>query len=315
VNDVKIAFLFPGQGSQSVGMGADLAANIPASLKVIEEASQQVGYKLDSLCFYGPAERLSQTDVTQPALFTVSVAALRALTEQGVTAEAAAGHSVGEYAALFAAGAIDFYAGLRLVSQRGLAMNRAALANPGAMAAVLGLEGSVVANICKEITSPDGEIVVPANFNGGGQVVISGTQSGVDAASVLLKTRGARKVIPLAVSGGFHSPLMKAAAEEMRGYLSSAVIANTNIPVVANVTADYESSTDEIKNNLAAQVDGSVRWEESMTRLLNDGFDFFIEIGSGTVLAGLLKRITKDVKVFSVFDAASVAAAVAVVKR
>jgi [acyl-carrier-protein] S-malonyltransferase len=173
----------------------------------------------------------------------------------------------------------------------------------------------VVANICKEITSPDGEIVVPANFNGGGQVVISGTQSGVDAASVLLKTRGARKVIPLAVSGGFHSPLMKAAAEEMRGYLSSAVIANTNIPVVANVTADYESSTDEIKNNLAAQVDGSVRWEESMTRLLNDGFDFFIEIGSGTVLAGLLKRITKDVKVFSVFDAASVAAAVAVVKR
>jgi [acyl-carrier-protein] S-malonyltransferase len=124
VNDVKIAFLFPGQGSQSVGMGADLAANIPASLKVIEEASQQVGYKLDSLCFYGPAERLSQTDVTQPALFTVSVAALRALTEQGVTAEAAAGHSVGEYAALFAAGAIDFYAGLRLVSQRGLAMNR-----------------------------------------------------------------------------------------------------------------------------------------------------------------------------------------------
>lgn len=312
---MKIAFLFPGQGSQSVGMGADLAANIPASLKVIEEASQQVGYKLDSLCFYGPAERLSQTDVTQPALFTVSVAALRALTEQGVTAEAAAGHSVGEYAALFAAGAIDFYAGLRLVSQRGLAMNRAALANPGAMAAVLGLEGSVVANICKEITSPDGEIVVPANFNGGGQVVISGTQSGVDAASVLLKTRGARKVIPLAVSGGFHSPLMKAAAEEMRGYLSSAVIANTNIPVVANVTADYESSTDEIKNNLAAQVDGSVRWEESMTRLLNDGFDFFIEIGSGTVLAGLLKRITKDVKVFSVFDAASVAAAVAVVKR
>jgi len=311
---VKIAFLFPGQGSQAVGMGADLAANIPVSSKIIEEASAEVGYKLDSLCFYGPLERLSQTDVTQPALFTVSVAALRAIEELGVVPDAVAGHSVGEYAALVAAGAIDFPSGLRLVSRRGLAMNRAASSVPGTMAAVLGLDGATVSAVCEEVTASGSGAVVAANFNGAGQVVISGTPAGVDAASILLKEKGARKVIALAVSGGFHSPLMKPAAEEMRVYLDGTGIVDAKIPVVANVTAEYETAADVIKENLAAQVDGPVRWEESMQRLLNDNFDTFIELGSGSVLSGLIKRISKDVRVFSVSDSAGVADAAAAVK-
>jgi len=312
---VKIAFLFPGQGSQAVGMGADLAANVPASLKIIEEANDQVGYKLDSFCFYGPADRLSQTEVTQPALFTISIAALKALQEQGVTAEAAAGHSVGEYAALVAAGAIDFSTGLRLVSRRGLAMKRAAAAAPGSMAAVLGLESNIVAEVCTEAVNAGAGTVSPANFNGGGQVVISGSPAAVEAASVLAKERGARKIIPLAVSGGFHSPLMAPAAEEVRAFLETTSVADAKIPVVANVTADYETEASEIKNNLAAQIEGTVRWEESILRLLNDDFDFFIELGSGSVLAGLLKRISKETRVCSVSDTAGLAAAVSAVKN
>jgi [acyl-carrier-protein] S-malonyltransferase len=295
-------------------MGADLAAKVPASFKVFEEANLNVGYKLDSLCFYGPAERLSQTDVTQPALFTVSVAALMALTDKGVTAEAAAGHSVGEYAALFAAGSIDFAEGLRLVNHRAFAMSRAASANPGAMAAIIGLDADVVSSICQEVASSGAGVVTAANFNGGGQVVVSGDSSGIEAASNLARERGARKVISLSVSGGFHSSLMKQAADEMRVYLDSSSVVDAKIPVVANSTANYETEALEIKNNLASQVDGPVRWEESMLRLLNDGFDCFIELGSGSVLSGLLKRISKDAQTFSVSDAASVEAVVNAVK-
>lgn len=312
---MKIAFLFPGQGSQSVGMGADLAAHIPSSLKVFEEASLQIGYKLDSVCFYGPADKLSSTEITQPALFTVSAAALNALTEQGVTAEAAAGHSVGEYSALLAAGAIDFSTALRLVTQRGHAMNRAAMSHPGTMSAVLGLASDAVEDVCREVTETGIGLVVAANFNGAGQVVISGVPAAVEKAGAALKARGAKKVIPLAVSGSFHSPLMKTAAEEMKVYLEGAGVESAKIPVVANATADYETSASQIVDNLVAQVDGPVRWEQSIVRLLNDDFDTFVEVGSGSVLSSLVKRIAKNIQVFSVSDSAGVAAAAAALRK
>jgi [acyl-carrier-protein] S-malonyltransferase len=304
---VKVAFLFPGQGSQVVGMGADLVAHVPVSKGIFDEASLQLGYKLDSLCFYGPPEKLSQTDITQPALFTVSIAALKALEEAGIHADASAGHSVGEYAALFAARVFDFPTGLRLVNQRGLAMSRMAASHPGAMAAVLGLTGEEMSSICSEATQQTGATVVPANFNGGGQVVISGESVAVELAAGLAKDRGAKRAIMLQVSGAFHSPLMKPAAQEMKVYLDGTVFRNAVLPVVANVTADFESEAEEIKTNLSAQIDGPVRWEESITRLLNDDYDAFIEIGSGTVLTGLMKRIASDARAYNVSDPAGVA--------
>jgi [acyl-carrier-protein] S-malonyltransferase len=312
---VKVAFLFPGQGSQAVGMGADLAAHLPVAMSTFDDASLQLGYKLDSLCFYGPADKLGQTDLTQPALYTVSVAALRALTEAGVRAEAAAGHSVGEYAALYSAGVFDFATGLRLVNMRGLAMSRAAAANPGAMSAVLGLEADVVAECCSSVSAGEFGLVTAANFNGGGQVVISGTVSAVETVSELLKERGAKRVIRIPVSGAFHSPLMKNATEEMKVYLEGAQFDDAKLPVVANFTANYEISSDEIKANLIAQIESPVRWEESMKTLLDDNFDVFVEIGSGTVLSGLMKRILKDVQILNVADAAGVANVVSALKN
>ena len=295
-------------------MGADLVAHYPAAASIFDDAGLQLGYKIDSVCFYGPIDKLAQTDLTQPALYTVSAAALKVLQEAGVTAEAAAGHSVGEYAALLSAGVFDFETGLRLVNSRGLAMSRAASATAGTMAAVLGLDGAVVAEICREATKDEYDFVVPANYNGAGQVVISGTAGAVEAASAAAKERGAKRVIPLSVSGGFHSPLMKNAAHEMKAYLDGTHLEDASIPVVANVTAAFEQNAGEIASNLVAQIDGPVRWEESVKRLLDQSFDFFIEIGSGSVLTGLMKRISKDVRAFSVSDRPSLEAVVAALK-
>ncbi len=305
----RIAYIFPGQGSQAVGMGQNLCAHSPAALAVFDEADSLIGTKLSTLCFYGPEEALRLTVTTQPALYVTSVAALRALQEAGAPPpEAVAGHSVGEYAALFAAGAFDFETGLRLVERRAQEMHRATLAHPGAMAAVLGLTGAQVAAVCAEAEAGGAGIVQPANFNGGGQVVISGSPEGVARASEIAKTNGARRVLPLNVSGAFHSPLMAPAVEAMTFALAGAAILDTALPVVANLTAEYETRADEIRASLAAQIDHPVRWEESIGRLVADGFDTFVEVGAGTVLAGLMKRIAPEANVYSVGDSAGIQA-------
>ena len=305
----KIAYIFPGQGSQAVGMGQNLCAHSKAALAVFDEADSLIGTKLSTLCFYGPEELLRQTIHTQPALYVTSVAALRALQEAGAPPpEAVAGHSVGEYAALFAAGAFDFETGLRLVERRAQEMHRATLAHPGAMAAVLGLTGPEVAAACAEAVASGAGAVQPANFNGGGQVVISGSPEGVVRASEIAKTNGARRVLPLNVSGAFHSPLMAPAVEAMIYALADAAILDTALPVVANLSADYETRADDIRSSLAAQIDHPVLWEQSIERLVADGFDTFVEVGAGTVLAGLMKRIAPDLSVYSIGNSANVKA-------
>lgn len=307
----KLAYLFPGQGSQAVGTGRDLAAHSPAARAVFEEADAVLGTSLSALCFDGPEEALKQTIHTQPALYVTSAAALMALREAGAPApEALAGHSVGEYAALLAAGVFGFAEGLRLVQRRAQEMHRAAQAAPGAMAAVLGLAADQVKAACQEAQSEGAGAVQPANFNGGGQVVISGSAEGVARAGEIAKTNGAKRVLPLPVSGAFHSALMRPAAEAMEDVLRQAALGNATIPVVANLTADYETRADEIRANLAAQIDGPVRWEESIQRLVADGFDTFAEVGSGSVLAGLMRRIAPGAKVYGVGDAAGVRALV-----
>ena len=304
----KIAYLFPGQGSQSVGMGADLCAHSPAALSIFDEADEYLEGKLSTICFHGPEESLKQTVTTQPALYVTSVAALFALQEAGKPVpQAVAGHSVGEYAALVAAGALDFMTGLRLVERRALEMHRATLTAPGAMAAVLGLTSEQVVTVCREAEASGAGIVDAANFNGGGQVVISGSPEGVAKASEIAKANGAKRVLALNVSGAFHSRLMAPAAQAMAGLLAKTEISAAQIPIIANVTADYETMPGEIKTNLAAQIDHPVRWEETIQRLLAEGFDTFAEVGSGTVLTGLMKRLAPGATVYNIGDAAGVA--------
>ncbi len=303
----KTAYIFPGQGSQAVGMGQNLCAHSEAARTIFDRADEYLGEKISTLCFYGPEDALRQTIHTQPALYVTSAAVLAALRERGAAEPAAvAGHSVGEYAALYAAGVFDFETGLSLVSRRAQEMHRAGLSQPGAMAAVLGLTAIQVTEICAEASSAGP--VAAANFNGGGQVVISGSPEGVAAAAERAKAAGAKRVLPLNVSGAFHSPLMAPAVEAMGYALRDADLSEAQIPVVANLTADYESAPSEIRANLAAQIDHPVRWEETILRLVGEGFDTFVEVGSGTVLAGLMKRIAPEARVVSVGDWAGVEA-------
>lgn len=305
----KIAYIFPGQGSQAVGMGQDLCAHSKAARDFFDDADSIMGTKLSSLCFYGPEDALRQTIYTQPALYVTSVAAWSALQEAGAPGPmAVAGHSVGEYAALFAAGAFDFETGLHLVARRAQEMHRAALAAPGAMAAVLGLSGPEVVAACAEAEAGGAGPVQAANFNGAGQVVISGSPDGVARAGEIAKTNGAKRVVLLNVSGAFHSRLMAPAVEAMQYALKDAVLQPAAIPVVANLTADYQTQAEEIRANLAAQIDHPVRWEESIGRLTADGYDTFVEVGTGTVLAGLMKRLAPTATVYSVGDGAGVKA-------
>ncbi|WP_309723192.1 ACP S-malonyltransferase [Armatimonas sp.] len=313
---MKLVFVFPGQGAQAVGMGHALFENSAAARAAFEAVDIACGASISTLCFEGPEAALKETKNTQPCLFATSVAALAACREAGLEPVAVAGHSVGEYAALVAAGAFDIATGAKLVQQRALAMAEAATQNPGSMAAVLGLDASVVQEVCDSLKSSPviggggGPIVVPANDNCPGQVVISGEVAALEAVAPLLKERGAKRVLPLEVSGAFHSPLMASAAEALKPIIDSAAIAAPRLPIVANVTADYETTSDEIKANLAAQVAGPVRWTETIQKLAGDGYTHFVECGSGKVLAGLIKRIAPEAIVFSVGDSASLAAAV-----
>jgi len=304
----RLVFVFPGQGAQAVGMGRDLHDNFPEARRAFDAVDDACGFSVSGLCFGGPEDALRQTENTQPALYAASVAALAACRAAGLEPAAAAGHSIGEYAALCAAGVFDVAAGARLVRTRAQAMALAAAERPGAMAAVLGADLDAVQAACADAV-PHG-VVVPANLNAPGQIVISGESAAVEAASALLKERGAAKrVVPLAVSGAFHSPLMRHAAETMTGPLGEAALSDPAIPVLANVTADYERTADEVRANLATQVAGPVRWVETIERFVADGYDAFVECGPGSVLAGLIKRIAPDARTFSVGDAASLSAA------
>ncbi|MES2463679.1 MAG: ACP S-malonyltransferase [Armatimonadota bacterium] len=307
MSNSKLAFVFPGQGAQSVGMGRDLFENSAAARAVFAEVDAACGFSVSEMCFNGPEESLKETKNTQPALFAVSVAALAACQEVGINPSASAGHSIGEYAALVAAGALSVTAGARLVKARGEAMAEAAAARPGTMAAVLGLEAAVVAEVCRQVNHVG--VAVMANLNSPGQIVISGEVNAVNEASLLLKEKGAKRVLPLAVSGAFHSPLMEPAVFIMKGVLNLTAISDPVLPIIANVTANYETTGEEVKANLASQVAGPVRWVETIERLAQDGYGTFIECGPGNVLAGLIKRIAPEAKTYSVGDMTSLQAA------
>ena len=295
------AAIFPGQGSQAPGMGLSLYETSADAKAVLDRCEAAFGGGLLDVCFHGSPDDLKDTAIAQPALFAVSVASFTAAAARGYAADMVAGHSVGEYAALCVAGVFNIETGLGLVKARGRAMATAAAANPGGMAAVLGLDASVIAKCCLE----SGLAVVPANDNCPGQVVISGVTDALDAITPPLKDLGAKKVIRLAVSGGFHSPLMQSAAAEMAGLLQGITFSAPVIQVVANVTADWISDPDAIKAALVEQVAGPVRWTETLQRLDQAGVDAYTEFGSGTVLAGLVKRTLSGASVMSVGDQAT----------
>ncbi len=285
----KIAFVFPGQGSQQPGMGKELSSEFASARAIFDKADEILGRSIKSLCLEGTEEELRKTSNTQPALFTVSAAALAVLREQGVEGSVTAGHSLGEYGALYAAGALDFETALRLVDLRGHAMEEAGRHRPGTMAALLGLDPAKAEAVCAEATGAG--VVVPANFNNSMQLVISGEEAGVDRALELAKAAGCKKGTKLNVGGAFHSPLMSEAAEKLAAALADAVISAPRLKFVANVTADFISDPEAIRSELALQVTRCVRWSESVERMHSDGVTHFIEVGPGSVLTGLLKRI------------------------
>jgi [acyl-carrier-protein] S-malonyltransferase len=292
----KKAFLFPGQGSQYIGMAKDLFEKSVEAKEMIKTADDALGINLSYIMFNGPEEQLKQTEYTQPAIFLHSV--ILASLIRTIEAEAAAGHSLGEYSALVSANAIQFYDAIKLVMARGKAMQQAGIDNPGTLAAIVGLESDKVVALCKEASAAG--IVQCANFNSPGQIVISGSIDGVRKAMELCKANGAKLVKELVVSGAFHSPLMQSAKEVLLDALVFTSFYDAKFPVYANVTAKPVTKKDEIKNHLHNQVTSPVRWEETITNMVADGFDEFYEIGPGKVLQGLVKRINPDVKLFGI---------------
>jgi [acyl-carrier-protein] S-malonyltransferase len=297
------AFVFPGQGSQYVGMGKDLYDRVPEARDRFDQADALLGFSLSKICFEGPEEELKQTKNTQPAIFLHSMVALNL--HSGERAAMAAGHSLGEYSALVYAGALTFEDGLRLVRLRGELMQQAGIEQPGTMAAVVGLEPDVVDEVCG-IASHVG-IVQAANFNSPGQIVISGSVTGVRKAMELAKERGAKLVKELPVSGAFHSPLMEFAQSGLKSALENTAITDASIPVYANVTARPVQKAEEIRRLLYEQLTNPVRWEETITNMALAGAGIFVEIGPGKVLQGLIKRIRNDVATRGIEKLADVA--------
>ncbi len=303
----KAAFIFPGQGSQFVGMGKSLAEKYPLARQTFAEADELLGFPLSELCFDGPAEQLNDTINTQPALFVVSMAAFRVLQAElpAWQPSAVAGHSLGEYSALTAAGALSFADGLRLVRERGRLMKQAGEVSPGGMAAVLGLTAEQVAAICREAS--DGQTAVQiANDNCPGQIVISGHKEAVERALPLAQAMGARRVVPLAVSIAAHSPLMAPIAADFAAAIEATPLHLPTLPVVANASAAPVHNLTEMKQLLAAQLTSQVRWTTSVRYLLNEGIDTFIEVGPGNVLIGLVKRIDRKTERLAIGTAAEI---------
>jgi [acyl-carrier-protein] S-malonyltransferase len=302
----KLAFLFPGQASQYPCMGKDLASNFAESRAVFEEADAALGFPISKLCFEGSEDALKLTENTQPAILTVSVAAYRALAARGIEPDFAAGHSLGEYSALVAAGALEFAEAVKLVHQRGRYMQEAVPAGEGAMAAILGLSPADVSEVCKKAAG--GEVVSPANLNSPEQTVIAGDAAAVKRAVEIASQSGAKRAVILAVSAPFHCTLLTPAQKRLEADLRTVKFSTPRFPIITNVDAEAITSGDEARESLIRQVTMPVRWLESVREMIEQGVNIFVEVGPGKVLSGLLRQIDRSVRCFNVEDAASLQA-------
>jgi [acyl-carrier-protein] S-malonyltransferase len=301
---VKTAFIFSGQGSQYVGMGKELSEHFPVAQEIFAEANDALGFDLKGLCFNGPEEELRLTANTQPCILTVSIAALRVMQQEiGWEADYLAGHSLGEFSALVAAEALSLQDAVRMVRLRGEFMQEAVPVGEGGMAAVLGLERSQVEELCEK--AAEGEVLTPANFNSPGQIVISGNMKAIERGISVAQELGAKRAIILQVSAPFHSPLMKSAGQKLGEELAKIELNEVKIPVVTNVEAEPNSSKERVRDLLVRQVSSPVKWEDSVRRMIGLGVERFVELGPGTVLLGLLRRIDGTREMFHLEDLAS----------
>ena len=287
------AYVFPGQGAQFVGMGKDLYDNSPLAKELFEKANEILGFRITDLMFSGTDEDLKQTKVTQPAIFLHSVILSKVIAE--FNPDVVAGHSLGEFSALVAAGALSFEDGLVLVSKRAQAMQKACEARPSTMAAVMGLEDAKIEEICAGIN----EVVVPANYNCPGQVVISGSVEGINIACEKLKEAGAKRALVLQVGGAFHSPLMEPARVELEAAINSTTFKAPICPIYQNVNAQKQTDPEQIKKNLISQLTAPVKWTQSVVNMVNDGVNVYVEVGPGSVLQGLIKKVSKEAETSS----------------
>jgi [acyl-carrier-protein] S-malonyltransferase len=306
----RIAVVFPGQGTHFVGMGRELYETSAAARRVFQQAEEALGIDLRKLCFEGPEELLRETINSQPAILTVSIAYWEALKERwtqvgGVQPRFFAGHSLGEFSALVAAGAIEFREAVKLVRERGRLMKEAGDTNPGGMAAVIGLDDEAVEGVCNDVAEKG--LVHPANYNSPGQMVISGELAALTAAIELAVERGARKVVRLAISIASHSPLMRTAGDQFAQVVARVGLTDAHVPIVANISARAITSADDIRKELAEQITGSVRWSQSVKAMIEDGVHTIVEIGPGDALSGISKRISRDLHAFSVNSAEAIA--------
>jgi [acyl-carrier-protein] S-malonyltransferase len=304
----KLAFLFPGQGSQYCGMGRDLSEAFAESRQVFDEANAALGFSMSDMCYTASLEELKQTENTQPAILTVSVAAYRALQKRGVKPDFVAGHSLGEYSGLVAAGGLDFSSAVRLVRARGRYMQEAVPAGEGAMAAILGLPPAEVLEICKK--AADNEVVSPANLNSPEQTVISGNAAAVKRAVEIASQSGAKRAVILPVSAPFHCALMAPAQKRLEHDLRAANFAALKIPLITNVDAEAVTTGDEAREALIRQVTSPVRWLDSVREMIESGVTIFVEVGPGKVLSGLMRQIDRSVRSLNVEDAASLQATI-----